>query len=139
MPLDANLCLKQNIHGRSEADIRKAINRWIPTPSNFTQLKYDSLFADQMEDISDDEVAEDNSLDAVSDDEASAVDDAKNEDISSEDEEAFNEVSRLATNKRCHFSIFHYHFHRFSVIFPIFRCNTSLNSNLIRFIFRVFR
>lgn len=93
MPLDANLCLKQNIHSRSEADIRKAINQWIPTPSNFTQLRYDSLFADQMEDISDDEVTEDNSLDAVSDDEAPAADDAKNEDISSEDEEEFNEVS----------------------------------------------
>lgn len=72
MPLDLDLCIKQNIHNRAEADIRKAIEQWKPTPVTYTQLKYDSLFADVMEDISDEEdnVVEQPTLDAVSDDEA---------------------------------------------------------------------
>lgn len=101
MPLDVSLCLKQNIHNRNEADIRRSIDQWIPTPSMYTVLKYDSLFVDQMEDISDDEEADVNSLDAVSDDEPPA-EDVRNEEISSEDEEEFNEVSLFSRILRVH-------------------------------------
>lgn len=55
--MDLEKCLKNNIHNRSEADIRKAINRWTATPSTYTVLDYSCLFnsADDTEEISDTE------------------------------------------------------------------------------------
>lgn len=72
MPLDEERCLKNNIHNRTASDIKKAITSWVPTPTNYTLLKYDSLFNDNstMEAISDneDEPGVSDALDAISDD-----------------------------------------------------------------------
>lgn len=70
--MDLEKCLKNNIHNRSEFDIRKAIREWVPTPSAYTVLDYSCLFtsADDTEEISDiDDEKEENTefLDAVSD------------------------------------------------------------------------
>lgn len=108
MPLDVDLCLRQNTHKRSESDIRKAISQWVPTPPIYTVLTYDSLFENEMEDISDDEKA--NSLDALTDednganvapvneissDEGEATIFIPDEDDEQEDEEEFNEVRNV--------------------------------------------
>lgn len=64
--------MKNNIHNRTESDIRKAINEWVPTPSSYTILDYECLFnsADNTEEISDIEDQKDDveSLDAISED-----------------------------------------------------------------------
>lgn len=63
--------MKNNIHNRSEDDIRKAIGEWAPTPPSYTVLDYKCLFdsADDTEEISDveEEKEEKGDLDAVSD------------------------------------------------------------------------
>lgn len=111
MPLDVDLCLRQNTHKRSEIDIRKAISQWVSTPPIYTVLTYDSLFENEMEDISDDEKA--NSLDALTDednganvasineissDEGEATILIPDEDDEQEDEEEFNEVRNASNN-----------------------------------------
>lgn len=64
--------MKNNIHNRSEGDIRRAINEWAPTPFAYTVLDYSCLFnnADDTEEISDTEEDKEGKveyLDAVSD------------------------------------------------------------------------
>lgn len=99
LPLDLEKCLKNNIHNRTEDDIRKAINEWDPTPSSYTILDYQCLFnnADDTEEISDfeeDKEHKDETFDAISDEENSIAErDMDNEfsDIGGE-EEPINEV-----------------------------------------------
>lgn len=73
MPLDLQKCIKNDIHNRTEEDIRKDINEWVPTPSSYTVLNYQCLFdgAGDTEEISDseDRAESGDSLDAISDDE----------------------------------------------------------------------
>lgn len=69
MPLDEEKCFKNNIHNRTQSDIKKAFFNWVRTPSAYTLLKYDGLFnnANATEAISDDEKT--GSFDAISDEE----------------------------------------------------------------------
>lgn len=95
MPLDFELCSKQNVHNRTENDIRKAINDWIATPSSFTSLSYDCLFTDEMDDISDEPA----DLEAVSISDSEDEKNAQNADENiSDDDEAFNEVRSFTRN-----------------------------------------
>lgn len=96
LPRDVEKCLRNDIHNRSESDIRKAIAEWVPTPSSYTVLDYECLVnsADDTEEISDidDEKAE--SLDAITDDERSSTEkdfDNQLSDIGGDDE-PINEV-----------------------------------------------
>lgn len=94
--------MENNIHNRSESDIRKAIDEWQPTPSSYTVLEWDEcLFnsADDTEEISDVEDEKDRkaeSLDAISedDDTSNAMKDLDDEfsDIGGDDE-PINEVN----------------------------------------------
>lgn len=65
--------MKNNIHNRSESDIKRAINEWVATPSTYTVLDYECLFnsADDTEEISDIEDEKAESLDAISDEDNS--------------------------------------------------------------------
>lgn len=96
------MCSKQNIHNRSEYDIRKAIEEWIATPLSYTSLSYDCLFTndmeENMEDISDEEKAHFLDTVSISDDDGNNDNNADNADENfSDDDEAFNEV-RLSQN-----------------------------------------
>lgn len=44
MTLNLEECLKNNIHNRSEADIKKIISEWTNTPIHYIRLDYRSLF-----------------------------------------------------------------------------------------------
>lgn len=94
------MCSKQNIHNRTEYDIRKAIEEWVATPSSYTSLSYDCLFTNNMatEDISDEEKAQFLDTVSISDDDGDNDNNADNADENfSDDDEAFNEV-RLSQN-----------------------------------------
>lgn len=107
MPRDLEKCLKNNIHNRSESDIRKAIAEWVPTPSSYTVLDYECLVnsADDTEEISDvdDEKAE--SLDAISDDDNSNAEKDYDSDIGGDDE-PINEVKIYSILNKSFESIF---------------------------------
>lgn len=65
--------MENNIHNRSEDDIRKAIKEWVPTPSEYTVLDYSCLFnsadaTEEISDIDDEKDEQSESFDAVSDD-----------------------------------------------------------------------
>lgn len=94
LPLDLNKCLKNNIHNRTERDIQKAFNEWVPTPTSYTVLNYECLFnsADNTEEISDIE-DEAESLDAISEDENSHAVHGNLSDTG--DDEPINEVIKL--------------------------------------------
>lgn len=77
--------MKNNIHNRSDSDIRKAINEWAPTPSSYTVLDYSCLFdsADDTEEISDAEEEKEQKteyLDSVSDEDKHNDDEFSDED-----------------------------------------------------------
>lgn len=96
MPRDLQKCLKNNIHNRSESDIRRAIKEWVATPSTYTVLDYDCLFnsADDTEEISDIEDEKAESLDAISDDDNGAGGQSANEfEDGGGDDELTNEVN----------------------------------------------
>lgn len=94
MPLDEEKCLKNNIHNRTASDIKKAITSWVPTPTDYTLLKYDSLFnhANATEAISDneDEPGVSDVLDAISDEDVSGQHFDEEDD---DDGDSFNEVN----------------------------------------------
>lgn len=96
MPLDVEKCLKNNIHKRTEEDIRSAMNQWVPTPATYTLLDYDCLFnADNTDEISDmdegDQDGKGDSLDGKSDDGNANAE--KELDEVSGDDESMNEVN----------------------------------------------
>lgn len=96
MPLDVEKCVKNNIHKRTEEDIRSAMNQWVPTPATYTLLEYDCLFnAENTDEISDmDEGDQDNKgdpLDRVSN-EGNANTEKELDELSGDDE-SMNEVS----------------------------------------------
>lgn len=98
LPLDVEKCLKNNIHNRTEGDIRKAADEWIRTPSSYTLLDYDCLFAGadnmDMEEISDADEEKDeqgDSLDAISEEENTNAD--KDLDELSGEDDTVNEVN----------------------------------------------
>lgn len=97
MPLDEEKCLKNNIHNRTASDIKKAITSWVPTPTTYTLLKYESLFndADAMEAISDneDEPGVGEALDAISDEDGNEMDGQNFDDDDDDDGNSFNEVN----------------------------------------------
>lgn len=120
--MDVDKCLKNNIHNRTESDIRKALKEWEPTPSSYTVLDYECLFnsADNTEAISDadDDNEDAESLDAISDDEnASGADKNMHDDFSDiGDDEPINEVTFFSWCKshffycilaNCEWNIFH--------------------------------
>lgn len=93
--MDLEKCLKNNIHNRSESDIRKAINEWAPTPSTYTVLDYSCLFntVDDTEEISDIEEEKEQKaeyLDSVSDE-----DKHHDDEFSDTDGDLVNEVRFL--------------------------------------------
>lgn len=97
--MDLEKCLKNNVHNRSEGDIRKAIREWMPTPSTYTVLDYSCLItsADDTEEISDieDERGENTEfLDAVSDDDHGNAEKRLDDEFSDTDgdESLINEV-----------------------------------------------
>lgn len=96
MPLDVEKCVKNNIHKRTEEDIRSAMNQWVPTPATYTLLEYDCLFnSDNTDQVSDmDEGDQDDkgdTRDGISDD---GNENAEKElDEFSGDDESMNEVS----------------------------------------------
>lgn len=100
MPLDLEKCLRNNIHNRTEHDIRRAINEWVPTPSAYTVLEYQCLFSHregETEEISDIEIDQDeneDSLDAISDEENANAQRYMDDEFSDTggDEEPMNEV-----------------------------------------------
>lgn len=86
--------MKNNIHNRTESDIRKAISEWAPTPSTYTVLDYGCLFnsADDTEEISDVEDEKEGKaeyLDTVSDEDKHNDDDFSDTDGA---EKLINEV-----------------------------------------------
>lgn len=69
-------CLKNNIHNRSQSDIRNAIEEWEPTPTSYTLLNYECLFnsadnTEEISDIEDDKDEKSESLDAISEEDNS--------------------------------------------------------------------
>lgn len=101
--------MKNNIHNRTEQDIRKAMNEWMPTPSSYTLLDYECLFnsADNTDEISDADEEQDDSdevLDTISDDEHMHAENDL-DDLSGE-EEAMNEVNYIFFGVDCSFSNF---------------------------------
>lgn len=109
LPLDVNQCIKNNIHNRTESDIRSSIEdlKSNPTPSPYIILDCEPLFnnADDVEDISDvDENAD--SLDAISDEDDGGREkaDEQTEDIDDgSDDEPLNEVSTIPSKQKCTF------------------------------------
>lgn len=107
MPLDEEKCIKNNIHNRSQSDIKRAIFNWVRTPSSYTLLKYESLFndADATEAISDIEEDKEETFDAISDDEdkqkgdthLSDIDDDVDDDEDGTSNDCLNEVSLIHT------------------------------------------
>lgn len=81
MSLNLDECLKNNIHNRAEADIRKCIKEWTKTPPHYMILDYSPLLENQKSEQSDGigekgdnaskmkEVTEVQILDLISDDE----------------------------------------------------------------------
>lgn len=98
--MDLEKCLKNNIHNRSEADIRDALDEWTPTPHAYTVLDYSFLFhsADNTEEVSDvDDEKEAGSLDAVSDEDNTNADKNIDDEFSDGDgdDQLINEVRIL--------------------------------------------
>lgn len=96
MPLDLQKCLSNDIHNRTEEDIRRDINEWMPTPSSYTVLNYQCLFdsAGDTEEISDAEDRDENedSLDAITDDENAHAEEAADGFSDGGDDEPIDEV-----------------------------------------------
>lgn len=108
MPLDVENCLKNNIHNRSENDIRKIIDelKSNPVPSPHVLLKCEMLYnntdAGDVEDISDIEEEKADSFEELSDDDDAnnqqGNDEAGDDFESGSDDEALNEVRVLKLN-----------------------------------------
>lgn len=104
MPLDLETSLRNNIHNRTNDDIRRAINEWVPTPSAYTVLEYQCLFSnrggdtEEISDIEDEKDENADSLDAISDEDNANAERYMDDDEFSDtggDEGPMNEVSFL--------------------------------------------
>lgn len=99
MPSDLDKCLKNNIHNRSESEVRKAKEEWAPAPAEYTLLNYECLFSteENIEEISDEDEkdGQTESVDAVSEeDNTNSERNLAEDDLSDTGDEPTNEVSR---------------------------------------------
>ena len=63
MTKDIDLCVKRNIHNRTEEDIKEIVNRWECTPETHIKINYKKIF--DIQNVKETEIIQETTADKV--------------------------------------------------------------------------